>query len=46
MRWMACWRGVLKQRTDLGEYLDPVADKLLLSTLFSCSPIWGSFRPG
>jgi cardiolipin synthase len=25
---------VLKQRTDLGEYLDPVADKLLLSTLF------------
>jgi cardiolipin synthase (CMP-forming) len=25
---------VLKQRTRLGEYLDPVADKLLLSTLF------------
>jgi cardiolipin synthase len=25
---------VLKQRTVLGEYLDPVADKLLLSTLF------------
>lgn len=25
---------VLKQRTMLGEYLDPVADKLLLSTLF------------
>jgi len=25
---------VLKQRTQLGEYLDPVADKLLLSTLF------------
>jgi cardiolipin synthase len=25
---------VLKQRTDLGQYLDPVADKLLLSTLF------------
>jgi len=25
---------VLKQRTTLGEYLDPVADKLLLSTLF------------
>jgi cardiolipin synthase len=24
----------LKQRTMLGEYLDPVADKLLLSTLF------------
>lgn len=24
----------LKQRTTLGEYLDPVADKLLLSTLF------------
>jgi cardiolipin synthase len=24
----------LKQRTRLGEYLDPVADKLLLSTLF------------
>jgi len=25
---------VLKQRSTLGEYLDPVADKLLLSTLF------------
>jgi cardiolipin synthase len=25
---------VLKQRTILGEYLDPIADKLLLSTLF------------
>jgi cardiolipin synthase len=25
---------VLKQRSHLGEYLDPVADKLLLSTLF------------
>jgi cardiolipin synthase (CMP-forming) len=25
---------VLRQRTMLGEYLDPVADKLLLSTLF------------
>ena len=25
---------VLKQRTMLGEYLDPIADKLLLSTLF------------
>jgi len=25
---------LLKQRTRLGEYLDPVADKLLLSTLF------------
>ena len=25
---------VLKQRTQLGQYLDPVADKLLLSTLF------------
>jgi cardiolipin synthase len=25
---------VLKQRTALGQYLDPVADKLLLSTLF------------
>jgi cardiolipin synthase len=25
---------LLKQRTQLGEYLDPVADKLLLSTLF------------
>jgi cardiolipin synthase (CMP-forming) len=25
---------VLKQRTILGQYLDPVADKLLLSTLF------------
>jgi cardiolipin synthase len=25
---------VLKQRTRLGQYLDPVADKLLLSTLF------------
>jgi len=25
---------LLKQRTELGEYLDPVADKLLLSTLF------------
>jgi cardiolipin synthase len=25
---------MLKQRTRLGEYLDPVADKLLLSTLF------------
>jgi cardiolipin synthase len=25
---------VLKQRSQLGEYLDPVADKLLLSTLF------------
>ena len=25
---------VLKQRTTLGEYLDPIADKLLLSTLF------------
>jgi cardiolipin synthase len=25
---------ILKQRTMLGEYLDPVADKLLLSTLF------------
>src|SRR6201997_1590011 len=24
----------LKQRTALGQYLDPVADKLLLSTLF------------
>src|SRR4051794_36782171 len=24
----------LKQRTILGQYLDPVADKLLLSTLF------------
>lgn len=25
---------VLEQRTKLGEYLDPIADKLLLSTLF------------
>jgi len=25
---------VLKQRTQLGEYLDPIADKMLLSTLF------------
>lgn len=25
---------VLKQRTALGQYLDPIADKLLLSTLF------------
>jgi cardiolipin synthase len=25
---------VLKQRTTLGQYLDPVADKILLSTLF------------
>src|SRR3569833_2585097 len=25
---------VLQQRTTLGQYLDPVADKLLLSTLF------------
>lgn len=25
---------VLKQKTTLGEYLDPIADKLLLSTLF------------
>jgi cardiolipin synthase len=25
---------VLKQRTTLGQYLDPIADKLLLSTLF------------
>jgi cardiolipin synthase len=25
---------ILKQRTRLGEYLDPVADKVLLSTLF------------
>jgi cardiolipin synthase len=25
---------ILKQRTTLGQYLDPVADKLLLSTLF------------
>jgi cardiolipin synthase len=25
---------ILKQRSHLGEYLDPVADKLLLSTLF------------
>ncbi len=25
---------ILKQRTTLGEYLDPIADKLLLSTLF------------
>ena len=25
---------VLRQRTQLGQYLDPVADKLLLSTLF------------
>ena len=24
----------LKQRTELGQYLDPIADKLLLSTLF------------
>ena len=29
----------LKQRTVLGQYLDPVADKLLLSTLFLCSHI-------
>jgi len=25
---------VLKQRTQLGQYLDPIADKMLLSTLF------------
>lgn len=25
---------VLKQRTELGQYLDPIADKMLLSTLF------------
>ena len=25
---------ILKQRTTLGQYLDPIADKLLLSTLF------------
>ena len=25
---------VLKQHTQLGEYLDPIADKMLLSTLF------------
>jgi cardiolipin synthase len=31
---MARWRECLKQRSQLGEYLDPVADKLLLSTLF------------
>ncbi len=34
MRWMAHWRAVLKQRSTFGAYLDPVADKLLLSTLF------------
>lgn len=27
---------LLHQRTMLGQYLDPVVDKLLLSTLFSC----------
>jgi len=26
---------VLKQKTTLGQYLDPIADKLLLSTMFS-----------
>ena len=34
MRSTASWRAVLKQRSMLGHYLDPVADKLLLSTLF------------
>ena len=32
---------VLKQRTALGQYLDPVADKLLLSTLFLVLTIKG-----
>ena len=31
---MDCWPAYLKQRTVLGQYLDPMADKLLLSTLF------------
>ena len=34
MRWTALLARLLKQRTMLGQYLDPVADKLLLSTLF------------
>ena len=37
MRWTAPLARLLKQRTMLGQYLDPVADKLLLSTLFWCS---------
>ena len=34
MRWMDCWRDGLSQKTTLGLYLDPIADKLLLSSLF------------
>ena len=32
---------LLKQRSMLGQYLDPVADKLLLSTLFLVLTTWG-----
>ena len=35
---------VLHQRTKLGEYLDPVADKLLLSTLFIVLSMVGKIR--
>ena len=31
---MACWRGYSNNARCSGEYLDPIADKLLLSTLF------------
>jgi hypothetical protein len=34
MRWMAHWRACSSSDPTLGAYLDPVADKLLLSTLF------------
>jgi cardiolipin synthase (CMP-forming) len=35
---------MLHQRTKLGEYLDPVADKLLLSTLFIVLSMVGKIR--
>src|SRR5215475_8588532 len=35
---------VLKQKTTLGQYLDPIADKLLLSTMFLMLSISGKIR--
>ena len=34
------------QRSELGAYLDPIADKVLLVSVSWCSAIWATFHSG